>query len=138
MNFSIHQVTSKKLAATFIAFSFVFAVFFGVHFTMQMNEYGTMPNCPLLGQLEKECPMTVAQHISAWQQLFTATFQPNTFLKLLLIVASLAFSLIVLRYFYFSQILASSPFLSFRKTAPPFRENYLLAALSQGVLRKRE
>lgn len=137
MKFILNGV-GKKVISSAIAFSFIFVTFFGVHYTMNTDMDGKMQNCPFLGQFEEVCSMTVAQHVSQWQQLLLATFQSNTLSELLLILAAMASAFVVLKYLRFSKSFALSipPFFQNRPT--PLESNYLFEALRGGILRKRE
>lgn len=135
---SIARSLSRKIIASGIALSFVMAAFLGAQFTMNTGMEGEMQNCPFLGQQEEECSMTVVQHASQWQQLLLATFQSNTLSELLLALAAMASAFVALKYLHFSRSFASSIHSFSKNRLAPFESNYLLEALREGILRKRE
>ena len=125
----MQKLIVKRFLGVVLGAAFVLTAFFGVHLTMKQDMKGQMQNCPLLGRMESVCPMTVTEHINAWQQLLTATFQSN---KLLLMDFALVALFGVLAFtFNFS-------FVRRGRAPPPYSEGFLLEAFSKGILRKRE
>lgn len=133
-DFDIKNMIMKIIAAA-IALSFITVAFLG-YFTMKTGMDGKMQNCPLLGQSSEACPMTVAEHLSRWQQLFLATFQSNAISRLLLFLAAVAFA--VLKFLRPSRPLSVSIRSFSQNRPPPFESNYLLKAFTEGTIRKRE
>lgn len=130
------KFTLKRLSGLVLGIAFTVTAFFGVHLAMNMDSQGVMQNCPLLGYNEKICTMTVTEHMTKWQQLFTATMpsvkSPLTALMLI------AFSFLVF-VFRFSLINVLHFQITRSNSGPPgYSSGFLLQAFGRGVLRKRE
>lgn len=58
--------------AVFFSIFFVASIFLSLfHFGMLMNGESHMANCPFMSG-ETDCPMTLSEHMSAWQNAFVA------------------------------------------------------------------
>lgn len=134
----ITQILGQKFIAGSLAFMFATIAFLGVHFTMRMNMDGEMQNCPFLGQMEGVCPMTAAQHVSEWQRLLLATFQPDVLSQLLLILAAMASAFILFKNPYFFRSPAFNIPVFSQKPLPSIESSDLFKAFGTGMLRKRE
>lgn len=130
------KFTTKRFLGIIVGVAFVLTAFFGAHLSMQEDMSGQMQNCPLAGQTQSVCVMSVVEHIRAWKQIFTATlesnkFLPTAFMLLAFVIAAFAFRFSLIKTFDFQ------PFKSGQRP-PEYDSNFLLKALSQGILRKRE
>lgn len=81
------RINLFKMLSLTTLLTFIVVGAFGLSLSMQTDEMGNMSNCPLMSSSASLCQIDVTQHISHWQQLFTATVQSST---LLLLIAPLA------------------------------------------------
>jgi hypothetical protein len=92
----------QKIGHFLIAFTlvvFLAVTFLGVSMTMgmEMKDDGTMSGCMFDGQAEI-CPMTFAEHLSGWQNMFTVIPQKSTvFIQLLALIAAFVIIAFALR-----------------------------------------
>jgi len=91
--------TKNKIFFSFvISLMFLTTVLLGPSYTlgMDMREDGTMGGCLFtMGTEAKICPMTTLEHISSWQELFTATFSQSEMLASLILLL-FAFAVVVI------------------------------------------
>lgn len=111
---------------------FVSITTFGLNASMKMHEDGSMSNCPLMIGQSSICKMPVSEHISWWQQLFTAIPQLSSFLFLTFVLFT------GLTFLIFQFTLAPPNALNFkvyRRSNPHIKLfNYLSLAFSKGLL----
>ena len=112
---------------------FLFVVGLSVSMGMTTHMDGMAADCPFMLDDGAGCPMTIAAHISGWQQLFTAT--PTAVSVVALIFALFAF-------FSTSLLRAISPPLLFthiRRRSNSMLKVFspILSAFSQGILHSR-
>lgn len=111
--------------------------FWGLY-SMPINEQGEMSNCPFLNESATVCPMSTADHIAKWQQLFTVTPEKN----LLLLSLALLVLMLVALFPFISKVRNKLPYQRFRnyiyKHKPEIKLfDHLLIAFSQGILNPR-
>ena len=128
------------LHKTILAVVIMFALMsmFGAGFTMLQDDHGTMSYCPFMDTASSMCQMSIMEHISKWQQLFT--FVPRGESSLFYLAA-----LIILCISPFTRLACKDPsllqlqfslFLNSRK--PEIKLfNHLLISFSQGILNSR-
>lgn len=125
----------KKLLITSVLLTFIFVTLFGLNLSMQMHTDGSMSNCPLMIGQSSICQMSTTEHISWWQQLFTVTPQPSSFLFLSLII------FVGLTFLIFQFSLAPPSHISRKHYEQNYPEinlfNDLLRAFSDGILHSR-
>lgn len=67
------KIEISKLGSFLIVLSVLLISIFGPAVIMGLTQGGEMTGCPLVGGIASMCQMSVIEHISYWQQLFTAT-----------------------------------------------------------------
>lgn len=72
---SIRLRQSSVLTTMFVTASFIFITLFGLNLSMRMDKMGHMSRCPLVNDQSSICSMSFADHMTKWQQLFTADHQ---------------------------------------------------------------
>lgn len=79
----------SKFITLFVLLSLFFIVGFGLSHSlgMEMRDNGTMGGCMFDGQAAI-CPMTFAEHLSKWQDMFTVIPQKSIILIQLLVLIS--------------------------------------------------
>ncbi|MBI2641727.1 hypothetical protein HYW87_04000 [Candidatus Roizmanbacteria bacterium] len=122
----------RKLFITSVLLTFIFLALFGLNLSMQTMEDGRMSDCPFTASQSSMCQMPAADHLSQWQQTFTATFQSAYYLVFL------AAFIFVFR-FLISQFTLAPPktfaFYSYKIQHPDSKLfNYLFQAFSDGIL----
>lgn len=123
----------------FALLSFFLIVGFGLNHSsgMEMKDDGTMSGCMFDGRAEI-CLMTLAEHISNWQGIFSVIPQKSNFLiQILVLVSTLILAVFALRrnlllsfFGYFSERWK----LYLKQNLHLSLFNYLREALSQGIL----
>lgn len=79
----------SNLITLFVLFSFFFIVGFGLSYSpgMEMRADGTMGGCMFDGRAEI-CMMTITEHISNWQSMFSVILQKSFFFVQILVLIS--------------------------------------------------
>ena len=117
--------------------AFVTVAVFGVSHTlgMEMKDDGTMGGCLFDGRAEI-CPMTLIEHLSVWQGMFTATPQKAGLFSLLVILATAFVVLIFSQHFrlLLLGLLTSRHKLYLRVNPQLLLFDPLKEAFSQGIL----
>ncbi len=62
----------QKLIGLLIVSVFASAAIFGFAVSFSSDEMGAMNHCPFMASSATICPMSVFEHINAWQALFSA------------------------------------------------------------------
>jgi hypothetical protein len=89
-------VIRKRIATVFVAL-FVFFGTVGIALSMTPGHHGKMMNCPFMEHSETMCPMTLPEHLSAWQVMFRAVPVQNM-MTLLFLVFSVALFILKLGF----------------------------------------
>jgi len=133
----MQKLISKRSLGLILGAAFVLSAFFGVHLTMQNDMNGQMQDCPFMANMKSVCPMSITEHINAWQQLFTANPQSSKLLLAIFAAMSLLFGALA---FKFGFAFPSSSFQLVRnKSGPPlYHSNFLIETFGNGIARKRE
>lgn len=97
-----------------------------------------MSGCLFTGEI-RMCPMTLVQHISAWQHLFAATPQKTIAVFLVLILLAVAIAFVLNRNFFWREWLRRSLVLILYLRAHPLLPLYntLRELFSRGILHAR-
>lgn len=125
----------KKLLITTALITFLFVTLLGLNLSMQMGEDGKMSDCPfMMGQFSM-CQMPAADHLSRWQQSFTAILQVAYYLFFLVVF------IYVFRFLIYQFTLAPPEDLAFYryKINHPNTKlfNFLLRAFSDGIVQPK-
>lgn len=76
----------QKLLITGLLLAFSLSAFFGIVVSMGHEEHGVVNQCPFMSEHVAFCPMSLLEHVSAWQLWFVAI------IPLLLLCAVLLYS----------------------------------------------
>ena len=106
--------------------------FFALKSSMNMENNGVMAKCIFAVDSSEGCQMTISQHLSEWQQIFTLGSSPDQSLLLLaLLTPAIAFT-------FFREFLSSylvNFYLRYKRQNPDLKLfDYLLLAFSKGIL----
>lgn len=73
--------------------SFVYVAIFGLSMGMNMNNQGQMTNCPFMSEGASICPMTIGDHVSAWETILMYLTETIGFVWLGIIMSVVLFIL---------------------------------------------
>lgn len=97
MKGTVFNLNNSIIAMLLIASLFgVMFYFFFMDFGMMMNSNGSMPRCPFSpdGSI---CTMTFQEHMSIWQNIFTATPQKVSIASLIMLSLWLSIATLVIK-----------------------------------------
>lgn len=128
-------IRSRQTLTLVIAGAFLFGAGLSLSLGMQSDLHGTMPGCPFMSAQPTVCQMGVLEHITKWQQLFTAVF-PESDMRVSLVLLLLTIVILAL----FSR--GSHRAFAARALSPPMPKiapeakffNHLIVAFSEGIL----
>ena len=127
------NVNLSKHISIIILASFFFLLVLGLNMTMQMNDDGSMSDCPFMEQASL-CQMSVFEHIAKFQSIFAAAVQNNLIAFLAAIIIAI-FSIIV-GYLLF--VPAPPKQLVYASDQPQgITFNKILLALSDGIIQPK-
>ena len=121
------EFTKSKSIVFSGIFIFLAMSFWGLY-SMPMDEQGGMADCPFTIGSASLCQMSLNEHITKWQRLFTVVPEKNLLLSALILLTILCMAL-------FSIIPnIRDKLLSYRNKPEIKLYNYLLIVFSQGIL----
>ena len=113
---------------------FSLLVLVGLNFSMPYGPHSQAMVCPLMEHTTRVCPMDTAEHIAAWQRLFTTTPQDEIYL---LIVLALLISYIFYRFIYPNTLLEER-YKRYKYDHPDSSlYNYFKRVFSRGILQPK-
>ena len=136
---SIHIRKTKSLFVLIVILALSWVVLFGVSFGMEMRSDGIMEHC-LFSDAAVICPMSIFEHLNAWNNMF-ATNLPKArgiYLTLIILFLSLALAVTVLRR-KLNELPKSSIYQKLYLKQKPYLLyfEYLKEAFSQGIIKPK-
>ncbi|MDP2933024.1 MAG: hypothetical protein Q8N81_02740 [bacterium] len=127
----------SHIAAVTFLFGFIFVSLFGMSLSMQVLGDGTMVACPSMGDTAALCNMAASEHVSIWQQLFSAIPEGKVLTVLAALLAARLFSLFLDRLVGVRGSLALSLW-SYKQEHPDSKLfDYLIAFFARGILQPK-
>ncbi len=113
---------------------FLVVALWGVGLSLKLAGNMGMPGCPFSADQTALCPLTLSQHISSWQSMFTATLQPEMLVAFW--VVAVAFIIFSVGSLVFGSASPPADYLrGYLRTHPGLgREQYLIEALASGLI----
>lgn len=132
------KLTESKFVVFLGTITFLAVGFWGLY-SMPMDEYGNMNDCPFMKYTSSLCQMSATEHIRAWQTLFVATPQKllNAFLAMVLLLSVTILFTIYWRWYLWRLRLATLHRFYTKEYLSLSFFNYLKEAFSQGILHSR-
>ncbi len=72
LNKTMNNAMIVKTSAFIMSIVFVFVALFGLKLSMISHDPDMMPGCPFMNNESSLCAMSIMEHFSGWQKIFTA------------------------------------------------------------------